>query len=354
MKNTLPEGIRINGVWYDGVNLAALSQQEMGERDALLKKVFLFLKEWFGSSDTVTLQTSGSTGTPKKMVFVRESLLASARATGRFFGLKAGMNAHLCLSPDFVAGKMMIVRAMQLQMNLVTTSVEANPLAALSQAVDFSAMVPLQVGQVLEQNPDKFKLVKTLIIGGGSISPVLEASLQPLDTACWHTYGMTETLTHIALRPLNGLNPSEWFTPLPGVSLETDSRDCLVIHAPGIVPGPVVTNDLAEMKGQQFKILGRIDDVVVSAGKKLHPARIEQKLSNIIPLPFFLAGEEHPQAGQILVIFIEDPGHVLNIQALEQKMKDILNAPEVPRKIVVMAAFKYLQSGKIDRLGTTQ
>jgi o-succinylbenzoate---CoA ligase len=352
MSESIPKTLSLNGVRLNEAALRELVLEKESEKGPLLEKLFSFLQEWLNDDAKITLKTSGTTGPPKRIRIEKQRMMRSARMTGDFFGLQPGMKALLCLSPDFIAGKMMVVRAMELELDLITTSLEANPLKNLNQQVDFAAMVPLQVSQVLKNQPEKLKLVKTLIIGGGTLPAGVEEELQKIPTTCWHTYAMTETLSHVALRAINGPQKSEWFTPMEGVELSLDERACLVINAPAVAEGTVVTNDLVKMKGQQFRVLGRIDDVIISAGQKLHPALIEQKLSKLIPTPFFLAGEDHPEAGQILVLHLEGMFNDQEISILKDQIESILESFEIPRKLMVLPAFKYLESGKIDRRGT--
>ncbi len=343
----------LNGRWTSRASLPEPGRPSHVE-DPLVRKVLEFLYQWFDDQEVITLFTSGSTGPPKKVNLPKKSLMASAEMTGRFFDLKPGMTAHLCLSPDFVAGKMMIVRALAHGMNLLTTHVGANPLDTLNQAVDFSAMVPLQVANVLKHNPQKMQQVKTLIIGGGAVSPLLEQDLAHLKTSCWHTYGMTETLSHIALRPTNGPERTDWFTPLPGVELSTDPRGCLVISAPAIISERVVTNDLVLLKDNRFQVLGRWDDVINSAGHKLHPSLIERKIGAWLSFPFFLSGEQHPAAGQIPVLFVQAPPEETDKEQIQEGLLRELQPHEVPRKVIVLPRFVYLESGKINRQATKE
>ena len=352
MKELLPDTLTLNGRHYDAEALREWAGQETPFSDPLLEKLRAFLREWLDENSQITLKTSGSTGPPKLIRIEKVRMIASARMTGDFFGLMPGMKALLCLSPDFIAGKMMIVRAMLLGLDLITASVEANPLKDLAQPIHFTAMVPLQVAGVLQHNPEKFSLTGSLIIGGGPLPPSLEEALQAVSTRCWHTYAMTETLSHVALRPINGPRRSEWFSPMEGVSLALDTRGCLVVDAPAVAPEKVITNDMAELDGQAFRILGRIDDVIISAGHKLHPALIEQKIGQLITTPFFLAAEPHPQAGQQLVLCIEGDFNEKDTSALMDQLKAILQPHELPRRILSIPRFKYLESGKIDRRGS--
>jgi O-succinylbenzoic acid--CoA ligase len=348
--------LNLNGTWLDKVaiqnTIASVKLGAYGQEEPLLQKVFLFLEQWLNSDSFITLQTSGSTGLPKQIRINKEYLLRSAQMTGDFFSLQPGMSALLCLSPDYIAGKMMVVRAMVLRLNLIVAKTESNPIQNLEQDIDFAAMVPLQVGTILKVSPEKLDRIKTLIIGGGPLSLSLEDSLQLSPTHCWHTYAMTETVSHIAARPVNGINRTNWFIPMPGVSVSVDSRSCLVIKAPQLAEGMIITNDLAELSGTKFRITGRIDDVIVSAGFKLLPQEIEKKLSRQIQIPFFLIGKDHPEAGQIAVLFIEGTLEQINITSLKSDLEHLLEPHEVPRKILMITRFKYLESGKIDRRAT--
>lgn len=350
-KSELQQGIMLNGRWYPRESLPEPGVHPAGD-DPLVGKVVEFLHQWFDDQPGMTLYTSGSTGPPKRVILPKKAMRASAEMTGQFFNLQPGMTAHLCLSPDFVAGKMMIVRALVHGMNLLTTHVGANPLEEVSQAIDFSAMVPLQVAAVLKHNSLKINKVSILIIGGGAVSPWLEQQLQPLKTSCWHTYGMTETLSHVALRPMNGPERSEWFTPLPGVEIAADPRGCLVVRAPAISPAKVVTNDLVLLHDNKFQVLGRLDDVIISAGHKLHPAVTERKIGAWLTQPFFLTGEPHASAGQIPVLFVEASHDEHYKQQILEGLNQRLEPHELPRKIVVLPRFIYLESGKIDRQAT--
>jgi O-succinylbenzoic acid--CoA ligase len=352
MPESIPKTLTINGVRYDEAALSKLIETKEEINDTLIKKLLSFLQEWLDADPQITLKTSGTTGAPKWLRIDKEKMLQSARMTGQFFGLKPGMKALLCLSPEFIAGKMMVVRALFWELDLITTSLESNPLNKLNKSINLSAMVPLQVAHILRNQPEKFKLLQTLIIGGGALPAGIEEELQVVPTACWHTYAMTETLSHVALRAINGPNKSDWFTPMQGVEVSLDKRGCLVINAPAVADVPVVTNDLAELKGQKFKVLGRIDDVIISAGHKLHPAQIEKKLSRVIKTPFFLAGEDHSDAGQVLVLFLEGKFKEHKISELRIQFEVLLEEFEQPRKIKVIPRFKYLESGKIDRRGS--
>lgn len=321
------------------------------EASPLEKEVLLFLKEWWGDSNTIALQTSGSTGQPKTLYASRSHMLKSAGMTIEAFNLQKGMHALLCLSPAFVAGKMMVVRAIAGGLKLITTNVRSNPLAQLEQKIDFAAMVPLQVRTVLEQQAEKLSLIRCLIIGGSAVSVALEEALQRVDTHVFHTYGMTETLSHVALRAINGPQKSDWFTPLAGVQCSTDERGCLTLQVDWLQLADLQTNDLVNIaENGQFTIEGRLDDVIITAGNKVHPAAVEKKLSSLLKGRFAISSEPHEKAGQAVVLVLEEAMQAKALFELWQQIEAICDAREMPRRIIAPHNIPWLESGKTDRV----
>ncbi|NOU46530.1 MAG: AMP-binding protein [Bacteroidales bacterium] len=317
--------------------------------DLLVRQVIQFYNEWINDSDLISLQTSGTTGPPKTILVSKQAMMESAIATIKHLGLKCGMKALLCLSPDFIAGKMMIVRAMVSGMNLITTDVSANPVENLAQPIDFTALVPLQVSHILKQSPEKFKIIDQLIIGGSAIDSSLEEALQGIETKCFHTYGMTETLSHIALRPINGIDRTDWFTPFENIELSLDNRGCLTILAPFIQQTPILTNDLAILDERKFKIIGRIDDVIVSAGRKIHPEIVERKIRHLFNKAFIISSLKNESAGEIIVLYCEENHGIKSLYQLWNQLLVVLEAHEMPRQIIPVKQIPYLANGKLDR-----
>lgn len=246
-----------------------------------------FISEWLSPSERVLLQTSGSTGTPKTFWADKSRMRASARMTCDFLGLQPGDNALLCLSTDYIAGKMMVVRALERRLNLISVAPSNRPLEALQEQypdirrIDLAAMVPSQV--FCSIGHPLLRQIRHLIIGGGAVSPELEEALRALPNAVWSSYGMTETLSHIALRRISGAEAQEWYTPLPGVSVSLNSDGCLCIDAPALSPQPLVTNDIAELSPSgSFRILGRRDNVIQSGGIKLQIEALEAQLRPLL------------------------------------------------------------------------
>ena len=266
-----------------------------------------FLEEWNSPSPYVHVQTSGSTGAPKPMLVEKRRMLASARITCDFLGLKPGDTALLCLSLDYIAGKMMVVRALERHLNLIPVEPSGHPLEKV-EGSDFAAMVPMQVYNSLQVPAERERLqqIRHLIIGGGAIDDALAAELQSFPNAIWSTYGMTETLSHIALRRLSGPDASLWYTPFPSVSVSLSSEDCLIIEAPEVCPDRLVTNDIAALASDhRFRILGRKDNIICSGGLKIQAEELERQLRPHMRVPFIITKRPDEKFGEVVVLLTE-------------------------------------------------
>lgn len=309
-----------------------------------------FLESWFDKENFIIAKTSGSTGIPKKIKIKKQYLLNSAQATGDYFNLSAGTTALLCMSSSFIAGKMMWVRAMLLGWELDVVAVNSKPLVNAVRNYDFAAMVPLQVSNSIA----KLNRIKTLIVGGGVVSKELQIQLQLLSTNIFATYGMTETVTHIAVKKLNHLegNPEEYYNTLPSVKIEKDERGCLVIDAPLMSNEKVITNDLVSLVSEtSFEWIGRYDSVINSGGIKLIPEQIEKEISKVISEKFFITGIEDSLLGEKVVLVIEGKGNTI-FDKNEIKIylkKTVLQPYEIPKEIHFVNVFELTETGKIKR-----
>lgn len=307
-----------------------------------------FLLAWASDSPFVEVQTSGSTGPPKTIRLKKLQMVNSALATGRYFGLKAGDSALLCLPSNGIAGKMMLLRAMVLGLALDQVKPSSTPLTTGDKCYDFVAMVPLQLQKSLPQ----LGRIKTLIIGGAPLEARWKEALKDWDTQVFETYGMTETISHIAIKKVSP-DPNPHFQCLPGVALSLDSRGCLVIEAPGISDGRVVTNDLVELVGKTaFTWLGRYDSIINSGGVKLLPEHIEGKLAPLMAERFFVAGIPDGTLGQKLVLIVE--GKPRDKARMLQRIKDLgqLSKYEIPKEIHFVEAFEQTETHKVHRQRT--
>ena len=264
-----------------------------------------FLKEWHNEESTVLVHTSGSTGKPKPMLVEKRRMEASARITCQFLGLKQGDTALLCMSLDYIAGKMMVVRALTCGLQLVSVKPCGSP--EWKGDIDFAAMVPMQVYNLLQtvEGRQRLMAVKHLIIGGGAIDDALARELVGFPNHVWSSYGMTETLSHIALRKLNGPEASEWYTPFEGVTLSQNEDGCLVIDAPAVHDGPLVTNDIVELSDKGFRIKGRKDNVICSGGIKIQIEEVEKLLRPHLSELFMISKRPDTKFGEQVVLLTE-------------------------------------------------
>lgn len=345
---------QIDGVHYRKDELIAKAEAIL-KNDAVVEweqLVWQFILNWFSDEEAVEVQTSGSTGAPKKMKIQKYYFCNSARMTLDYLGLKPGDSALLCLSAGYIAGKMMIVRALEGGLNLILSEPSSNPLKAINQSVDFAAMVPMQVETVLNESGE-FALMKVrkLIIGGAAISPELEQRLLPLKNQVFATYGMTETVSHVALRCVSGIKCSAAFQPLAGVEISKDERNCLMINAPRLAAETVITNDVAEINSDEtFQILGRIDNVINSGGVKVFPEEVERKISHLIRDRFIITAQQDELLGEQVILRIEtDNSGKYNWPKLQNKIKEEVHPFESPKAIEFVKSFHYTSTGKIIR-----
>jgi O-succinylbenzoic acid--CoA ligase len=269
-----------------------------------------FLAEWRNESLYVEVKTSGSTGEPKRMLVEKQRMRASARITCDFLGLRSGDTALLCMPLDYIAGKMMVVRALERDLRLTTVEPSGHPLAAeQGDGYTFAAMVPMQVYNSLQvpEERERLKGIRHLIIGGGAIDEALAEELKLFPNNVWSTYGMTETLSHIALRRLSGPEASEWYTPFPSVGVSLSEDDCLVIDAPEVCKERLVTNDIAELatQSQTFRILGRKDNVICSGGIKIQAEEVERMLKAHLRVPYLISKKADRKFGEVVVLLTE-------------------------------------------------
>ena len=322
--------------------------------DPFLKEVGDFLKTWFYHDPYIELQTSGSTGLPKKIQVHKDQMLVSAVATAEYFNFQPGDKALLCLPVKYIAGKMMIVRALFSQLNLICINPSQNPVRHLPLAtiIDFAAMIPMQLKEGIEL--PSIKNIKKILLGGGPVDAELEKKCQSITAQIYHGYAMTETLSHIALRKVNGEKASEFYTALPGIELQKDERGCLVINAPGLLNEALITNDIVEFIGtNQFIWKGRYDNVIISGGIKLMPENIELKLQSLLKRRYFLTGIEDEKLGKKMLLIIEgEPFNNKESEVLKVQMNLRLGKYEVPKDIFFVNQFIETKTGKINRSET--
>lgn len=346
---------QLDGDHFDREALKEVAYSLVKEGKPYEQTIGSFLMDWLDDKSYVIVQTSGSTGTPKTIRLEKQAMVNSALATGDFFGLEAGDTALQCLPSHFIAGKMMLIRAMILGLSLDLTEPSLNPLENIEKQYDFCAMVPLQVQHSLE----KLHHIQTLIVGGAPASSALIKDLQGVSTNVLATYGMTETITHIAAKPLNHLPEGKkaTYTTLPNIHVSEDDRNCLVIDAPRISNEKIVTNDVVHIVSDtEFEWLGRLDHVINSGGVKLHPEQIEEKLSTLISTRFFVTALADEDLGEKLVLIVEDSSETLETAALLETITKAKNLSkfEIPKTIYTFTKFSETNTGKVQRMKTLE
>jgi O-succinylbenzoic acid--CoA ligase len=305
-----------------------------------------FIDNWFDSSDFIKIKTSGSTGIPKTITVRKKYMAASAKMTCDFFNLSEKSTALLCLSAGYIAGKMMIVRAIIIKMKLICISPSNNPVKQLTSKIDFAAMIPYQVGYAVEI-PEKFNFITNLIIGGGQIHSAMIKKLQTTTVNCFETFGMTETLSHIALRQI-APNEQQYFNTLKNISICQGVNNELIINAPKIGAENLKTTDIVELKGKNnFIWKGRLDFVINSGGIKIYPEEIEAKISDLISEKFYITGIFDKNLGEKVVLIIE--GNRFDTSVLFEKIKKRLPKYHCPKEIRFIDKIPLTLSGKIKR-----
>ena len=332
-----------------------------------------FISDWKSASPYLEVQTSGSTGTPKRIMVRKEQMVNSARLTCDYLGLRQGDKALLCMPLRYIAGKMMVVRSLVAGLDLVIREPSRHPMADIDMPLRFAAMIPLQVYNTLQIPEERERLcqIDILIIGGGSIDHELEARIQELPICVYSTYGMTETLSHIALRRLNGPDASPYYTPFPSVKLSLSTDDTLIIDAPLVTDETLVTNDVAELLPDgRFRILGRKDNIINSGGIKIQTEIVEEILRPIIPTNFAITSVPDPKFGEAMILLIttgndhfpskKTASSLIGEQSLslpennlfselEEMIFGILPKYQRPKHILQIESIPLTGSGKIDR-----
>lgn len=343
--NNIHPSFKLNGISYtvEELNEVAYSLVKEGLEHEM--QIGDFLMEWLSSSNTIEVHTSGSTGQPKKIILQKTHMRNSAAATGEFLGLKANDTALLCLPMNYIAGKMMMVRALVLGLDLYATIPSSSPLFGISKKFDFCAMVPNQLNNSL----DEIERIKNVIVGGAPLALSLKKTIGKKRNLIYETFGMTETISHIAMRKLSCDAAETYFTTLSNITIAADHRNCLSINAPDLGVEELISNDVVNiLSTTTFLWLGRLDNVVNSGGIKLHPEIIEEKLNTLISGRFFTAGMPDEMLGEKLVLVVEGE---CDTKILDVEMRKLNNLEKiaVPKAIYLLPNFVMTANGKINR-----
>lgn len=307
-----------------------------------------FVKEWLHPSPYISIMTSGSTGKAKTIEVAKNHMLWSAAQTAKFFNFQKGQTALLCLPLTYIAGKMMVVRAFFSQLNLLVRAPKSQVAPYLSKdiRIDFAPFTPMQMDKIPENSP----LPKNILLGGGPVSIALENKLQHYKEAIYHGYGMAETLSHIALRSVNGPKRSALYQAFSSVKLRLDARNCLCIQVP-FQKEEIITNDIVEMQNSHsFKWMGRADNVINTGGIKVFPEDMERKIANIIPFRFFISSKKDTVLGEKVILILEKEAiSAEEWQVLKTQLQSVLSKYEMPKEVFTVKTFAETHSGKIQR-----
>lgn len=336
---------KLNGKSYTLSQLINVAEAMQFQGDEEEKIMADFLLNWLYPKDTIVANTSGSTGSPKTITLSKTKMIASAKATGEYFNLPKGTKALHCLSANYIAGKMMMVRALYLGWHIDVVTPNKFPLKQTKQSFDFAAMVPLQLQNSLKE----LHRVKKLIVGGAAVSPSLQEQIQALPTEVYATYAMTETITHVAIKKLNHRSEQEMqddaYQALPQIHFSINDQNCLIINAPDVAESKVITNDVVHLiSTTQFNWLGRVDFVINSGGFKVHPEQVEQVLALVIDAPFFVSSLPDEVLGQKVILVVEGK------EAIFPEIDYVrLHSYEVPKEVYFVDEMIYTTTGKIQR-----
>lgn len=331
-------------IWLNGKKFS--KEEILTEKDDYPNhtgEVISFLKEWFSESEFLSVQTSGSTGVPKLITLPKQSFVESAINTCGFLSLNKETQALLCIPIKYIGGKMMAIRALVSGYNLWIVEPSSSPLKKVSNDVNFLAVTPMQAQNCLNDSPEKLAKTSHVIIGGGAVNNSFTEKIQSFKNEFYSTYGMTETLSHIALKRLNGPKKSDSFETLPAYTVTINNSNCLVIKCPTLFPEPIETNDIVKLTKSGFEWLGRKDNVVNSGGIKLFPEAIEEKLMKILPETlFYLTSKKDTHLGEKLVLVCEE-----KLEIDWEKVN--LAKYEIPKETIIQKIV-LTETGKIKRM----
>lgn len=345
--NIQKQTIRLEGKLFDAHFFRKSTIEDLGQKtkNDFELEVFLFLKEWFSDSATIKVKTSGSTGTPKDMNVEKKRMMQSAVLTCSFLNLKPQDKALLCMPMQYIAGKMVVVRSLVCGLDLYPVTPSGNPFKDMNTVFDFAALVPLQVFNTLAQPTElkQLKAVKNLIIGGGAVDSKIEAVLKDFPYNVYSTYGMTETLSHIALRKINGEEASSHYIPFSSVTLSLSEDNTLIIDAPLVAEHRLHTNDVVEMTDEgHFRIVGRVDNIINTGGIKVQTEEVERVLKDYIDIPFAIASLPDTKFGEIIVLVSEQ---YIDIDLLVNIEPNYY----IPKKNILIDKIPMTETSKIDR-----
>ena len=340
--------IQINKLWFTPEYFLKNEPYGYFSINPTLNKVYYFLKDWYSNSKYIEVNTSGTTGSPQKLQLKKTTIATSAIKTCSIFKLTGQSLALLCLPIDYIAGKLMIVRAIVSGLNLIIEEANSLPMQTFDGEIDFVAVTPMQLKHMINHQEilDKAKII---LAGGAPIDNTTLELLSELKPRIYQSYGMTETATHVAIRPINHTEVIQPYTAIPGVKFSTDNNHCLIIHAPYVSNEPIVTKDVVKLIDEyHFYWQSRLDFVINTGGIKVYPEDIEKKITTVLNTPFYIGSEADDVLGEKVVLYIED-GPDINLMEIEKQLEQTLDTYEKPRNIIKLKKIRFSPNGKIIR-----
>jgi O-succinylbenzoic acid--CoA ligase len=314
------------------------------------EEVSSFINSWGNDEKVIAIHTSGSTGNPKNIELAKEKMQISARKTLEYFKIEKGSSALLCLSLETIAGKMMLVRSLIGELKLHVVTVSTNPILALKNPIDFVALVPMQLEAAVDTAFEKLKSIKTILVGGAPVSEELIQKLKDKKITVFQSYGMTETISHVAIRKI-GFETEEYYQALPGITFSSDEQR-LIIDYPEVLSEKLRTNDCVNLiDSKHFQYLNRYDFIINTGGIKVNPEEIELKLKPLLKKPFFIWFMKDVHLGQKIVLVVQEK---VNLKLKKKDFTHYLNKYEIPKNYCQIKDFVLSKSQKIDRIKTMQ
>ncbi|OYU67027.1 MAG: hypothetical protein CFE22_05995 [Cytophagaceae bacterium BCCC1] len=321
------------------------------------KKALQILDDWNFGKTAFEIKTSGSTGIPKTIHLKRELIEASIEMTKKAFDLDDGHLFFCCLNIENIAGLMMLLRSQRLKGELMLVEPSADPLEKLgnldylfsdNRGRNVFAFVPLQLQKLLENEKyiQILKTAKTILVGGAALNTELKAKIADLYLPVFETYGMTETISHIAIKNIR--LDEDTFNTLEGVEIKLNDAGCLMIKSPTTDFEWITTNDIVEIiENKTFKLIGRFDNIINSGGVKIQLEEIERKIEENIKIEsrYFCFGIPDQQLGQKLVLIVESEEKRIS----KEQLSTILSKFEVPKEIYFVKKFSETSSSKVDK-----
>ncbi|GAB5539018.1 MAG: AMP-binding protein [Salibacteraceae bacterium] len=354
------KSLSLNGTKRSLQGWRAHAQQQLQEGYGIgdLEEILEFVVDWSNRKEWIPARTSGSTGRPKNIKIQKEQILASAERTLQTLKLKEGDSALLCLPNRFIGGKMMIARSIVGGLDLHITKNTAKPQLPENVTISFAAVVPYQMNSITKdaEATKRWKKVKKIIIGGGHVDNALEAKLREWPNEIYESFGMTETISHVALRKITGEKERQPFRVLDDISVELDDRGCLVIHSEALPKNPTITNDIVKMEDERsFHWLGRADNLINSGGVKIIPEVLEKIIKPLFNTRFFIAGLKDEDLGERAALVLESqPLSEIDEEEIMKDLRSDLSKFEVPKEICYVDEFVETENGKVNRKKTVK